>query len=311
MQIALELTEWLLAGDPSIVYQTQRDLLGYAVAKLRPVQRRIALEGWGKLFLDKQRSDGHWGRGPYQPKWICTHYTLMDLKNLGIDPENAQCRKATLQLLSIKNGKDGGINYARTVEYSDVCVNGMILNMAAYFAPEAGELAGVVDYILAHQFDDGGWNCEYYLGATHSSVHSTIGILEGLSQYKSSGLKYRREEAGRSIGEGIEFLLRHRLFKSETTGAPIDPKMMKFSYPYRWKYDVLRALELLAAEGIGYDERMADGLELVLLKRRSDGKWSLQQKHPGQIHFEMEQVGKPSRWNTLRALKVLNHFQVS
>lgn len=311
MQIASDLTEWLLAGDLSIVYQTQRDLLGFPESKLRPVQRRIALEGWGKSFLDRQGPDGHWGRGPYQPKWICTHYTLMDLKNLGIESENAQCRKATRQLLSIKTGKDGGVNYARTVEYSDVCINGMILNMAAYFVPEAGELVGLVDYILGHQFKDGGWNCEYYLGATHSSVHSTIGILEGLSQYKSSDLKHRREEVGRSIGKGIEFLLRHRLFKSETTGTPIDPKMTKFSYPYRWKYDVLRSLELLAEDGIGYDERMADGIEHLLHKRRSDGKWLLQQKHPGQTHFEMEEVGKPSRWNTLRALKVLAHFRVT
>ena len=310
MQIASEITEWLLAGDPSIVYQTQRDLLGLPQARLRPAQRKIALEGWGRSFLDRQRPDGHWGRGLYQPKWTCTHYTLLDLKNLGIDPENAQCRRATRLLLSAKAGKDGGINYARTVEYSDVCINGMILNMAAYFVPEAGELPGLIDYILGHELGDGGWNCEYYSGATHSSMHSTIGILEGLSQYKASGLKHRRAEVESAIRGGFEFLLRHRLFKSERSGSPIGSRMMKLSYPCRWKYDVLRALELLAVEGTGYEERMADGIELVLQKRRSDGKWSLQQKHPGQTHFEMEEAGRPSRWNTLRALKVLGHFNV-
>jgi hypothetical protein len=311
MQITSDVTEWLLAGDPSVIYQTQKDLLEFPAAKLRSVQNKIALEGWGKSFLDKQRPDGHWGRGPYQPKWICTHYTLLDLKNLGMDSNNAQCRKATGLLLSSKAGKDGGINYARTVEYSDICINGMILNMAAYFVPEAEELPRLIDYILGHQFKDGGWNCEYYSGATHSSVHSTIGILEGLSQYKSSGLKYRRVEVERAIEGGLEFFLRHRLFKSEKTGAPIDPKMLKFSYPCRWKYDVLRALELLADEKVEYDERMADGVELLLQKRRTDGSWALQQKYPGQTHFEMEEVGKPSRWNTLRGLKVLKHFQIA
>jgi hypothetical protein len=311
MQVASELAEWLQAGDPSIAYQTQRDLLGLPERTLRPVRRRIALEGWGKSFLDRQGPDGHWGRGPYQPKWICTHYTLMDLKNLGIDPENVQCRKAVQLLLSIKKGRDGGINYARTVEYSDVCINGMILNMAAYFAPDAAELAGLIDYLLGRQLKDGGWNCEYYAGATHSSVHSTIGVLEGLSQYKRADLEYRREAAERAIGHGIDFLLRHRLFKSEGTGMPIDPVMLQFSYPCRWKYDVLRALELLAVEGTGYDERMADGMELLLRKRRSDGKWPLQRRHPGQTHFEMEEAGRPSRWNTLRALKVLARFSCS
>ncbi len=311
MQIASEITEWLLAGDPSIVYQTRRDLLGIPVAKLRSLQIRIALEGWGKSFLEKQRSDGHWGRGPYQPKWICTHYTLLDLKNLGMAPDSSQCRKAAELLLSCKRGKDGGINYARTIEYSDVCINGMILNMVAYFVADSEKLPSLIDYILNHHFKDGGWNCQYYEGATHSSVHSTIGILEGLSQYKSSGVRYKRAEVERAVGAGIEFLLRHRLFRSEKTGAPIDPKMLKISYPCRWKYDVLRALELLVEEKVRYDERMADGIEVLLQKRRSDGRWPLQQRHPGQTHFEMEEVGKPSRWNTLRALKVLGHFQIS
>jgi hypothetical protein len=309
MRIAPEITEWLLAGDQSIVYQTKRDLLEVPGAELRSAQRRIALEGWGRSFLDKQHPDGHWGRGPYQPKWICTHYTLLDLKNLGIDPNNERCRKAMGLLLSVKVGKEGGINYARTVEYSDICINGMILNMAAYFVPETEELLGLIDYIIAHQFEDDGWNYGYYLGEITGCFHTTIGILEGLVQYKRSGLKYRRSEVEKAIRGGFGFLLRHRLFKTEKTGAMIDPKMLKLSYPCRWKYDVLRALELLADEKVQYDDRMADGIELLVKKRQSDGRWVLQQKHPGQTHFEMEEVGKPSRWNTLRGLKVLKYFR--
>jgi hypothetical protein len=310
MRIESNIKDWLLEGDPSIVYQTQRDLLCTPAGKLCRVQESIALKGWGRQFLERQNPAGHWGRGPYQPKWTCTHYTLIDLKNLGIAPDCVQCRKATQQLLGMRWGKDGGINYARTVEYSDICINGMILDMAAYFTPEAEGLPHIIDYILSHQFKDGGWNCQYYEGATHSSVHSTMGILEGLSQYQNSRSTYREREVAKALSEGIEFLLRHRLFRSEKTGAPIDPKMLMLSYPYRWKYDVLRALDLIANQKSAYDERMADGIEVLLKKRRRDGRWPLQLKHPGQTHFEMEKVGEPSRWNTLRALKVLRHFRI-
>ncbi len=310
MQVAEQVITWLLEGDPSIAYQTKRDLLGIDEADLQTTQRRIAKEGWGKAFLDQQRPDGHWGRGAYQPKWICTHYTLFDLKILAISRDNPACRKATGLLLASKKGCDGGLNYARTIPFSDICINGMILNMASYFTPESDSLGQIVDYILEHQFKDGGWNCMYYKGATHSSVHSTLGVIEGLIEYGKGSSRYRNAERRKAVSEGLEFLLRHKLYKSESTDEPFDLKLKNLSFPYRWRYDILRALEAFVMVGANHDERMADAINEIVKKRRSDGTWSLQPKHPGQTHFEMEKVGKPSRWNTLRALKVLKHFKV-
>ena len=301
---------WLLQGDPSIVFQTKRDLLGASRSELEAAQRKISREGWGKAFLDRQNADGHWGRGAYQPKWICTHYSLQDLKTLAIRPDDPGCRKATELLLASKTGADGGINYARTISYSDVCINGMLLSIASYFTPESGKLNQIVDYILDRQFEDGGWNCEYYRGAKHSSVHSTIGVIEGLIEYGLTSSRYRNKERSKAIAEGLEFFLRHRLYRSERTGEPIDLKMLKLSFPYRWRYDILRALEAFVSARAPYDERMTDAMNEVLKKRRSDGTWPLQSKHPGQTHFEMEKAGEASRWNTLRALRVQKHFRM-
>ena len=309
MQIADEISTWLLAGDPSIAYQTKRDLLDASESAQRAAQKRISREGWGRAFLERQRPDGHWGRGAYQPKWICTHYTLMDLKTLAIGRDNPECRKATNLFLSSKPGADGGLNYARTVAFSDICINGMILNMASYFAPESNALYHLIDYILSHQFEDGGWNCMYYQGAKHSSVHSTIGVIEGLIEFRKTASRYRYAELENSISKGLEFLLRHKLYKSERTGEPFDRKMLKLSFPCRWKYDILRAIEAFVSAEAPYDDRMLDAMDVIIKKRRTDGTWPLQAKHPGQIHFEMEKVGTASRWNTLRVLRVCRHYK--
>lgn len=309
--MAQAVMDWLLQGDPAIVYQAQRDLLHLASAELQKTRQTIARTGWGRAFLDQQRSDGHWGRGAYQPKWICTHYTLLDLKTLGILASHQACVKAANLLLAGKVGLDGGINYARTIPYSDVCINGMLLNIASYFLPGAGSLHPVVDYLLERQFTDGGWNCLYYQGATHGSFHTTISVLEGLAEYQLSGASYCRAETSRAITRGLEFLLVHRLCRSHTTGKLVDPKMLLLSFPSRWKYDILRALELFRRAEASYDERMAEAIDVLQKKRRPDGRWPLQMKHPGQTHFEMEEAGHPSRWNTLRAIRVLGHFKLT
>jgi hypothetical protein len=299
---------WLLEGDPAIVYQVKRDLLDAPEKELKPIQRRIDREGWGRAYLDRQQPDGHWGRGPYQPKWICTHYSLFDMMTLQAPRDNPGCRKAALSLLAMKRGTDGGINYARTVAYSDVCLNGMLLNMGSWFTPDSEVLPEIVDYLLQRQHADGGWNCLYYQGDTHGSVHTTLGVIEGLVEHGRRGGVHRNRERARAVADGFEFLLRHRLYKSERTGEPFDPKVLKLAFPCRWRYDVLRAMEGFAAAGARWDERMSDAMESIMEKRRKDGTWPLQSRHPGEEHFPMEQVGKPSRWNTLRALRVMRHF---
>ena len=301
-----QLTAWLLEGDVSIQYQVHRDLLATEKPDLRD---RIASEGWGAQFLSLRKKEGHWGQRFYQPKWISTHYTVLDLKNLAISPKNEAMRQSISQVIQELKGPDGGIFPIGAEKKSDVCVNGMFLNYASYFRIEEDDLKSIVDFLLSEHMQDGGFNCNSNgQGAIHSSMHSTISVIEGILEYAKNGYGYRLEELEEAEDRSRTFLLQHRLFRSDRAGNIIDKKMLMLSYPSRWKYDILRALDYFQFAGINYDPRMRDALDILKKKRRKDNKWPVQAKHPGQTHFDMEKTGGPSRWNTLRALRVLKHF---
>ncbi|MGP6140296.1 hypothetical protein [Jeotgalibaca sp. A127] len=306
-----KIIEWLLEGDVSIQYQVQRDLLAAGDEVLVPLQRRIALEGWGFEFLQRQHADGHWGRGFYQPKWTSTHYTLLDLRNLGCLP-TPEISKALALIVDTRKGYDGGISCHVAVRESDLCVNGMFLNYACYFGISEEEIMSVVDFIISQQLPDGGFNCNLNVsGAKHSSMHSTLSTLEGLCEYRLQGYGYRLDELMQIEREAREFLLRHRLFRSDHTGKVIDSKYLRFPYPSRWRYDVLRALDYFVHAGVPYDERMLEAIEIVEKKQNDAGKWLLPAHYPGSaFHFEMEEPGRESRWNTLRALRVMDYFGI-
>jgi hypothetical protein len=299
---------WLLEGDASIQYQVRRDLLGEDPAGLRQLQRRIATEGWGARFLSLQRPDGHWGRGYYQPKWISTHYTLLDIRTLEPPRDLSTVRSIIERTLAKMTGPDGGIGFSPTFvrenRPTDVCVNGMFLNVAAYFRVTGQRLRELVDLLLASRMGDFGWNCEQWSGATHSSVHTTISVLEGLTEFAGADPGYRAKEVAAAVDAGAGFLLEHELYKSHRTGATIDKRFLMLSYPCRWKYDILRALDWFARAGRPYDPRTESALEILTQKRRADGTWPVQNRHPGAVHFDMEATGGPSRWNTLRAARV-------
>lgn len=312
--------KWLMDGDPSIQYQVLRDLLDATPAALEDAQRRIEREGWGAMLLEKQNRDGHWGRSFYQPKWTSTHYSLLDLQNLGVPRDNPQTGRAIQMMFDKALDPDGPVNFAVTDLPPDVCVNGMALGYAAYFGSPDPRIHGIVDYLLGVEMPGWGWNCEHLRGATHSSMHTTISVLEGLLEYRRHlerghaeaedawRAKSRLEAIRQAVERGVEFLLRHRLYMSDHTGEVIDPRFLMLSYPSRWRYDILRALDHFRAAGIPLDSRMAPALSVLLQKRRKDGTWPLQLKHPGRVHFDMEQTGQPSRWNTLRALRVLRAY---
>jgi hypothetical protein len=304
-----QIIDWLLQGDVSIQYQVYRDLLGTNKKKL---QARIAKEGWGMKILSKRHSDGHWGDRFYQPKWVSTHYTLLDLRNLNL-PSNNEIVKDTIELV-IKNNKaeDGGIRLGpSTSQHSDVCVNGMFLNYASYFNTAEIKLQSVIDSILAEIMPDGGFNCRTTRsGARHSSLHSTISVLEGFTEFQKAGYTYRKKEIAEAIKTGIEFILIHRLFLSDRTGQIIDKNFLKLTYPCRWRYDILRALDYFQYAGIKWDNRMTEALTYLNKKQNSDGTWNLHAAHPGQVHFIMEKAGKPSKWNTLRMLRIKKYFEI-
>ncbi|MCF8255512.1 MAG: hypothetical protein K9H61_08610 [Bacteroidia bacterium] len=304
-----QIIDWLLEGDVSIQYQVWRDLLGSDKKKL---QNRIPNEGWGTKILSKRNSNGHWGDRFYQPKWISTHYTLLDLRNLNL-PANNEMVQETIELVLQNNlADDGGIQLGpSTSQHSDVCVNGMFLNYASYFKTPEKKLHSIIDSILNEIMPDGGFNCRSTRsGAKHSSLHSTISVLEGFTEFQKTGFFYRKKEISVAIKTAIEFILMHRLFLSDHTGEIIDKNFLKLSYPCRWKYDILRAMDYFQYAGIKWDDRMTEALAHLNKKQNKDGSWNLHAAHSGQVHVIMEKAGKPSKWNTLRMLRIKKHFEI-
>jgi len=314
--------QWLLDGDPAIRWQTLRDLVRADERTVGREQRRVAREGWGARLLAVQDPEGTWARrqsgsgtmsdgGLYTPKWISTTYTMLLLRDFGLPAENRQARKACRLLLDEGLQRDGGINYGIWGKWTgrgETCVTGMVLSILAHFRYDDARLDTVADNLLDVQMPDGGWNCRRPYGATHSSVHTTISALEGLRFYEL----HRRRKV-RAVREaqrrGREFLLVHRLFRSHRTGEIIKPVFTRFAFPPRWHYDILRALDYFQAVDAPRDPRLADAIGIVQSTQREDGRWSLQQSYKGKTYFELERLGAPSRWNTLRALRVLKWWR--
>lgn len=305
-----QLIDWLQDGDVSIKYQVYRDLLG---ENRKDLQSAISNNGWGKQFLSKRKSNGHWGDRFYQPKWISTHYTLLDLRNLNLCPDNALVRESIDIVLKTSIADDGGIQLGpSTSHHSDVCVNAMFLNYASYFNSDESALQSIVDSILDEIMPDGAFNCRTKRsGAKHSSLHTTISVLEGLFEFQKAGNKYRFQEVTDAIKSSEEFILQHKLFKSDHTGEIISKSFLKLTYPHRWRYDILRALDYFQYAGREWDERMNDAFKILLKKRNKNGTWNIQAAHPGQVHFVMEKAASNSRLITLRALRILKHFKSS
>ncbi|MCP2367961.1 hypothetical protein BCL57_002120 [Agromyces flavus] len=295
--------DWLLDADPAIRWQVMRDLGDEPAEEIAAERRRVGTEGWGARLLALQADDGQWGGGTYSPKWISTTYTLLLLRLLGLDPESPQARDA------VRRVRDG-VTWKRSGDapffggQAETCINGMVLQLASYFGETGDLVEALIDGVLGQQLDDGGWNCEAPLHSHRSSFNTTILVLEGLLERERSIGPDAVIAAARSRGE--EYLLERRLFRSRSTGEVIRPAWTRFSFPPQWHYDVLRGLEYFRSAGGAPDDRCAEAIDLVRRRRRDDGRWPLQNTHHARTHFEMEDGdGNPSRWNTLRALRVL------
>jgi hypothetical protein len=297
---------WLLAGDPAIRWQVLRDVVGASAATVERERRKVARAGWGGRLLARQDAEGTWAGGLYSPKWTSTTYTMLLLRDLGLPVENQQAQRACALLLDQGLQRDGGINYGWG--RSETCVTGMVLSLLCYFHYDDERVDTVVDHLLQQQMPDGGWNCQRPYGATHSSVNTTISVLESLRLYES-----HRQQKVRAVRQAQrrarEFLLMHRLFRSDRTGEIIKPIFLKFSFPPRWHYDILRALDYFQAVNAPRNRRLAEAIDVVRRNQLPDGRWPLQNCYKGKTFFELEPVGKPSRWNTLRALRVLKWWE--
>jgi hypothetical protein len=302
MGAAVADVEWLLDSDPSIRWQVLRDLTDAPDDTVAAERARVAVEGWGAQLLALQEPDGRWGGGTYFPSWTSTAWTLSLLRNLGLDPRSEPAQRAVAQVR--ENAK---------WEYDDLpffdgevepCINGLAVALGSYYGQD---VQMIVDRLLGEQMSDGGWNCEQERGSTRGSFHSTICVLEGLLEHERATGTTPELTAARLKGQ--EYLVERRLLHRLSTGEVIDPEWTQFSFPTYYLYDVLRALDYLRDAAAVPDERLEEAVALVEKKRTDDGRWLLENPHPGETHLDLdESEGNPSRWNTLRALRVLRWY---
>jgi hypothetical protein len=305
----MSVIEWLLDSDPSIRWQVMRDLIAEPDAAVASERSRVAEEVWGARLLDLQAADGHWGGAAFVPHaWTSTMDTLQLLRDLGVDPASDRVRRA---IGLVRDRCTWGAEFADAAFFDgevEPCINGRVLAMGAYFGEASDRL---VDRLLQEQLSDGGWNCNAP-PSQRSSFHTTICVLEGLLEYETANGPSPDVTAARLRGQ--EYFLERRLLRSRSTGqlVTIDRKLQKpaawtqCSFPTRWHYDILWGLDYLRRAGVAPDERIAEAIDLIAKKRDESGRWPLENPHPGRVHIEMEgAAGEPSRWNTLRALRVL------
>jgi hypothetical protein len=295
--------DWLTDGDPAIRWQTERDLLHEAPEVWAATRSDVGRAGWGKRLLDCQDSDGTWGKGLYGPKWTSTTYTLLLLRRLGLPPSNVKAIAGCQMLLDRADWIDGGVSLFTGQRLAEKCVNGMVLSLVSYFDVSDYRADSVAEMLKAGRMLDGGWNCEDYRGATHSSFHTTISVLEGLLEWKR---RTGSADVNTAIASGQEFMLRHQMYLSHRTGDVINQAWTTFHFPPRWHYDVMRGMEHLQDASAPTDHRAAGAVELVRSKRRKDGLWDKGNQYSGKVFFVLEPGRTPGRWNTLRALRVLN-----
>jgi hypothetical protein len=290
--------DWLLDSDPAIRWQVMQHLLDKPSESVWSERSRVATEGWGAELLARQRPDGRWGDDLSNPEWI-TFLALFLLRDMGLDPLSEEARSAVALVRdNITWHWWGKPFFEGEVE---PCINGRVLAVSAYFGQDSG---GLVDRLLGEQMADGGWNCEQENGSTRGSFNSTINVLEGLLEFERAAGANAEVAAARQRGQ--EYLLERRMLRRSSTGEVIDRAFIQLSYPTGYHFDVLRGLDYLREAGVGPDERSAEAVEIVASKRGADGRWPIEMTHDDDLQFDMRETeGEPSRWVTLRALRVL------
>lgn len=307
----MDVLAWLLDSDPAIRWQVLRDLTDAPAGDYQAERDRVANRGWGARLLALQGTDGQWAGGTYWPAhdddpdnlpWTATTYSLLLLRDFGLEPDSPAARQAIALVRDNSRWEEG--NQPFFEGEVEPCINGMTVALGAYFGETVDS---VVQRLTREQLADGGWNCEAERGSTRSSFHTTICVLEGLLEHeRATGGTPESREARR---RGEEYLLERRLLRRISTGEIINSTWRQFSYPTRWYYDLLRGLDYFRAAGGIPDERLDEAVRIVGSRKQPDGRWLLENSHPGEVHFDFEDGdGQPSRWNTLRALRVLQWY---
>jgi len=310
--------DWLLDSDPSIRWQAQRDLADAPAEVVAAERARVATAGWGARLLALQGDDGQWEGGALFPArrgglsdedegqpWTATEPTLTLLRVFGVDPRSEPVRRAVAQVRDHCRWEHAGQPFFDGEV--EPCINGRTVDLGVYFGQDVD---GIVARLVGEQLEDGGWNCEAENGSVRSSFDTTINVLEGLLAHERASGGSAESIAARRRGE--EYLLERALFRRKSTGEVVNPAWLQFSFPTRWHYDVLRALEYFREAGDPPDQRVDEAIQLLRSKQQPDGAWVLENTHRGKVHFTLEGGdGRPSRWSTLRALRVLRWYEQS
>ena len=307
--------DWLLDSDPSIRWQVMQDVVGASAREVAVERARVATEGLGARLLALQADDGRWSGAAWNRGWNSTMHVLMLLRDLGLDPTSDPARRAVGLVRERVTWQGCGPQACDANAFFDgeiePCINGQVGAVGAYFGQD---VRGIVDRLLAEQLSDGGWNCEAPNGSTRSSFNTTICVLEALLEQERAGGGTPEVTEARLRGQ--EYLLERRLFRRRSTGEVIerdrkgDGVWTRFAFPTWWHYDVLRGLEYLRRAGVAPDDRVAEAIALVASKRDGEGRWPLETRYRGVMPVETgESEGQPSRWNTLRALRVLRWYE--
>jgi hypothetical protein len=303
---------WLLDSDPAIRWQVMQDVIGASADEVTSERARVATEGMGAKLLALQGEDGTWGGVAWNRGWDSTMHVLMLLRDMGLDPANSEARRA-VGLVRDYVKWQGWEAYEGNPFFTgetEPCINGQAGAAGAYFGQD---VRGIIDRLLGEQLSDGGWNCEAENGSTRSSFNTTICVLEALLEYEQS-IESRPEVTNARL-RGQEYLLERKLFRRKSTGEVIEQDRKggstwaRFAFPTWWHYDILRGLEYLRRAGVTPDDRVSEAIAIVESKRGSDGRWLLDVQYPGLMPIEIDTgEGRPSRWITLRALRVLNWY---
>ena len=305
----MDVLDWLLDTDPAIRWQVLRDLADAPADTVAAERARVATEGWGARLLALQGDDGQWEGGALFPAegfdrrhgqpWTATEPTLTLLRLFGVAPDDDRVQDAVAGVREQCHWEHAGQPFFEGEV--EPCINGRTVALGSYFGQDVGV---VVARLVREQLEDGGWNCEAEIGSVRSSFDTTINVLEGLLAHEHATGGSAASIAARRRAE--EYLLKRRLFRRRSSGAVVDAAYLQCSFPPRWHYDVLRALEHFRAAGDRADPRTAEAIDMIRSKEQPDGTWLLENTHPGKVHFHLEDGdGRPSRWNTLRALRVL------
>jgi hypothetical protein len=303
-----ELVRWLLAGDPAIRWQVMHDLLHESPEAFEAERENVARDGWGARLLALQAVDGRWGNSLYNGKWISTTYSLYLLKLLGLTPRHPQALLGCSRLMEGGLYKGCEIRFSRLQEHADFGVTALVLSICSYFGWQIEELAPIAGRLLDRQRPDGSWRPNDSHAAALFEFETTLLVLESLTQYERAPGAHTLQ-VGAARQQGWRFLFERELgFES---GKPVKPGWASFWFPPYWFYDCLAVLDCLRDSRGDRDPGAREALDVVRARRRRDGRWGRGGKHAGRTHFDMEAAGQPSRWNTLRALRVLDWWNDS